>query len=107
MCDNTTQWASSRGPYDEPYDEHPCERYSQKQKDLLERSLLEELGSEDDWYWAHDTNDDSQHTNDDSQNDTIGSGGRSPPPPSCVHAVAGPVGGHARDDQLITPVRIA
>ena len=100
MCDNTTRWASSRGPYDEPYDEHPCERYSQKQKDLLERSLLEELGSEDDWYWAHDTNDDSQHTNDDSQNDTIGSGGRSPPPPSCVHAVAGPVGGHARDDQF-------
>ena len=105
-----SDWATSRGLY---YD-HPDDRWSKRQQDLLDQSLLEEMGSDDDWQYHKDTYNESQETIASVEDpNTIGGGGPPPPPPrplppvppppSCASAVAGPADAHEGDDQLRKP----
>ena len=105
-----SDWATSRGLY---YD-HPDDRWSKRQQDLLDQSLLEEMGSDDDWQYHKDTYNESQETIASVEDpNTIGGGGTPPPPPrplppvppppSCASAVAGPADAHEGDDQLRKP----
>ena len=73
------------------YCDHPDDRWSKRQQDLLDQRLLEETGSDDDWQYHKDTYSESQETIASVEDpNTIGGGGQPPPPPRPLPPVPPP-----------------
>lgn len=95
------------------FKERPDDKNTKRQQDMLDQSLLEEMGSEDDWKYAKDITAES-HDSFLMVDDTSSIDGgppppsprplpHVPPPPSCASAIAGLADGREYAGQLLAP----